>query len=194
MEPLQTWCNLVFNFESVELERGKGSECVADFDAHSLGVECWSEWCTRAVHAWKTVLPDQAQKSGKYGWTKAMGKRADGLQLARYGSDGYDGFDGYDDFDGSRVSGGVDGCDGVVVSSGEGIKVAQVMGLQGDKTSLGTSLRTTVSDGSRSLRRVDRIGEELDSPPRAEGLPYKIDGERAEGFSYKIVGEHVAVF
>ena len=24
---------------------------VADFDAHGLGVEIWSEWCTRATHA-----------------------------------------------------------------------------------------------------------------------------------------------
>ena len=58
---LETWCNLVFNFESVDLERGKGSECVADFDAHNLGAECWSEWCTRAMHAWKTVLPSSRE-------------------------------------------------------------------------------------------------------------------------------------
>ena len=45
-----------------DLERGKRSDCVADFDAHSLGVERWSEWCTRAIHAWKTVLPNQAGK------------------------------------------------------------------------------------------------------------------------------------
>ena len=74
------------------------------------------------------MLPDQAQKSGKDGWTKAVGERADGLQLGWYGSDGFSGSDG---FDGSRGSDGVDGCDGVVLPSGAGIRVAQVMGLQG---------------------------------------------------------------
>ena len=168
---LETWCNLVCNFESVDLERGKESECVADFDAHSLGVECWSEWCTRAIHAWKTVLPDQA-------WTKAVGERPDGLQLEWYGSDsfsgsdgsdgfdgvdgfdgfdGHDGFDGYDGFDASRGSDGsdgFDGCDGVVLPSDAGIKVAQVKGLQGDRKTPGDELAN--DDGTKSFRWVQK--------------------------------------
>ena len=93
---------------------------------------------TQAIHAWKTVLPNEAQKSGKDGWTKAVDERVDGLQLGWYGSDGshgftgFDGFDGHDRCDGSRGSDGVDGCDGVVVPSGEGNKVAQVLGVHGD--------------------------------------------------------------
>ena len=67
-------------------------------------------------------MPDQAQKSGKDGWTKAVGERAYGLQLGWYG------------FDGSNGSDGSDGVDGVVVPSGEGIKVVQFLGLQGDWT------------------------------------------------------------
>ena len=139
---------LFFHFESVELERGKRSECVADFDAHSLGVECRSEWRTRAVHAWKTLRPDQAQKFGKDGWTKAVGERADGLQLEWYRSDGFDGFDG------SRGSDGVEGCDGVAVPSGAGIKVAQVLGLQGDLKIFGDELAN--DDGTKSFSWVQK--------------------------------------
>ena len=101
----------------------------------SILVECWCAWYTRAVHAWKTVLPDQAQKSGRDGRTKAVGERADGLQLEWYGSDGFDGFNGSDGNDGScgsDGSDGVDSCDGLVVPSGEGIKAVHILGLQGD--------------------------------------------------------------
>ena len=99
---------------------------------------------------------------------------------------------GSDGFDGSDGSDGVHGCAGVVVLSGKGIKMAQVVGVQGEtEKSLGTSFRMTtaprVSDGSRSLKRVDKIAEK-----RGEEVPYKIDGERVEGLSYKNVGDEVA--
>ena len=106
---LETWCSFNIKCQSVELERGWISDFVADFDAHSMGVGCWGEWYTRAVHAWRTVLPDQAQKKGKDGWTKAVGEGADGQLLVRYGSDGFSGSDGYDGGDGFDGSDGVDG-------------------------------------------------------------------------------------
>ena len=40
--------------------------------AHSSGLVIWCEWRTRAIQAWKTVLPGQAQNTGKDGWTKAV--------------------------------------------------------------------------------------------------------------------------
>ena len=39
MEPWRPGAILILKCESVELERGKRSDCVADVDAHSLGVE-----------------------------------------------------------------------------------------------------------------------------------------------------------
>ena len=61
-------------------------------------------------------------------WTKVVGEQADGLQLACYGSDGSD---------------DVDGCDGVVAPSGDGIKMVLFFGLQKIGTFLRTSLRMT---------------------------------------------------
>ena len=82
-------------------------------------------------------------KHRNQGRTTAVGERADGLQLVWYGSDG------------------VDGCDGVVLPRSAGVLVAQAKGLQETEKSLGTSLQTMtaprVSDGSRILRRVDKI-------------------------------------
>ena len=142
----------------------------------------WSEWCTRAIHAWKTVLPDQAQNTGKDGWTKAVGERAEGLQLGWYGSDGFDGLDGYDGFDGSRGSDGVDGCDGVLLPSGAGMKVAQVKGLQGDRKIPGDELAN--DDGTKIFRLVQKsqAGGQI-AGTRAEGFTLKIGGERVEGLS-----------
>ena len=34
---LETWCNFDKKCESAELERGKRSDCVADFDGSQLG-------------------------------------------------------------------------------------------------------------------------------------------------------------
>ena len=55
------------------------------------------------------------------------------------------------------------------------------------KTSVRMTTTPRVSDGSRSLRRVDKIAGEP-----VEGLPYKIDGERDGGLSCKAVGERDA--
>ena len=86
------------------------------------------------------------------------------LHLEWYDSDG---FSGSDD---------VDGCDGVVVPSGAGIKVAQVKASNETEKSLGTNLRTMTAprdvDGSRCLRHI--------AGPRTEGFSQKIGEDRAE--------------
>ena len=159
---LQTWRKLKLKCESFELERER-SDSVADFDAPSLGVECWGDWYTRAIHAWKTVLTSQAQKSGRDGWTKAVGERSDGLQLVWYGSDGFD------------------GSDAMVAMASMEWWCRVVMELRWFRSwackeigkFLKTSLRMTttprVPDGSTSLRRVDKIAGE-----HVEGLPFKL--------------------
>ena len=126
------------------------------------------------------------------------------------GRDGFDGFDGFGGFDASidRMSSmdhvaplapmasmaAMEWCCRMV----QEVKWLRSRASKETEKSLGTSLRTMtaprVSDGSRSLRRVDTIaatradgfsyksGEE-----RAEGLPYKIEEERAEGLPKKMM-------
>ena len=96
------------------------------------------------VNGAKELLPDQAQITGKDGWAKAVGERADGLQLGWCGSDGSGGIDGFDGFD------GVDGSGGVAVSSG-GSKLPLVKGLQGDRKISGDKLANDDSTKSSPL-------------------------------------------
>ena len=132
------------------------------------------------------MLPDQAQKSGKDGWTKAVGERADGLQLGWYGFDGFDGSDGSDVAPMASMAAMEWWCRVVKESRWFSSWVSKETGKF-----LRTSLRMTntprVSDGSRSLRRVDKIaGIEV------EGLPHKIDGERVAGLFWRKLCEERA--
>ena len=101
------------------------------------------------------VAQSCTKKQERHRWTEVAGERADGLQLGCCGSDCFNGSDGFDDVDGAMEW----WCRVVKPFRWLRSWASQAIG-KFLKTSLQMMTTPREADGSRSLRRVDKIDGE----------------------------------